>query len=73
MEQDVAKAIADLDKRIKYQESIHANINPDGKTKEGFIHGIMNNLPFIIATVVIATCVTLIVTSEINKNKLSNG
>jgi hypothetical protein len=72
MEAEVAKAIADLDKRIKYQESIHLDINTDGKTKEGFIHGIMNNLPLVIATVVIATCITLLVTNEFNK-KINNG
>lgn len=73
METEVAKAISDLDKRIKYQESIHLDINTEGKTKDGFIHGVMNNLPFIVATVIIATCVTLLVTNQINKNKLNNG
>lgn len=58
MEAEVAKAIEDLNKRMQYQEHIHRNI--DG-TKEGFLHGVVTNMPAIIVSMVLAGVMAYIV------------
>ena len=66
MDLDVTKALADLENRVAYQEHLHRNIDA---TPQGFIHGVVSNLPAIIVAVTLSALVAVIIVN--NKNKIS--
>jgi hypothetical protein len=64
MDKETEDRLNDLEKRIKYQEDIHPNID---FTKAGFTHGITTNIPSIISSVIVSLSAVLILMSFMNK------
>lgn len=64
MDVDVTKALADLEKRVAYQEHLHRNIDA---TPQGFLHGVVTNLPAIIVAVTLSALVAVIIVNHSKK------
>jgi hypothetical protein len=58
MESDVAAALKDLGDRVSYQEHLHRDIS---LTPQGFIHGVLTNLPVIITAVGFSAIIAFVV------------
>jgi hypothetical protein len=65
MDADVTKAFADLEKRVSYQEHLHRNIDA---TPQGFLHGVVTNLPAIIVAVGLSAIVAIVIVNYSKKN-----
>ena len=70
MEVSIAEKFADLEKRISNQEHLHRDITA---TPAGIVHGVLNNIPFIIAAIVLAAITAYLVTNSLNKKNVNQS
>ena len=65
MDTEITNKFSELESRIKYQEEIHRDIS---LTPSGFLHGVVTNLPVIIASIFLSGIVAFIIVNNSKKS-----